>query len=518
MTVLVELIARLLIDIIYSWLRMFAALFISIGVSFFLGVFAARSSAGERIILPLVDVFQTLPILAFFPIVIFLIVGLLPGYIGINAAVIFLIITSMVWNIIFGVYESIKTMPKEFLEVAATYQLSTFQKLIKVYAPAALPRVAEQSVLSWSIGLFYLVTSEIFSAGNSRYEVQHGIGVALTSLAGTGQTLGYIIGIFIFILFVVGTRFLFFVPLQNYAYRYSRESTRKEGKRYHFDINESLIKRFSYLGTGLRKMPKSSRKSLSKSKGVKGNSSRFGFVLYPIIFAIILVSGYVLFEYPHILNQEAFVLLNLVTTFARVWSTFILFMIIAVPLSAYIVFIARSGQRYLAIIQILSSIPATIILPAIAYSLKNGELVAIAVFFLSGIWYVIFSAVGNLKNLNPEIMEVKKIFGIDRWKAWKNIYLKALLPGLVTGSVTAIAAEWNASIVAEYFTTTGITGSGSNVISTVGVGIGKLLDTALASGNFELMLLGLLNLTAMILLINTFIWKRLYRRVSNVYK
>ena len=125
---------------------------------------------------------------------------------------------------------------------------------------------------------------------------------------------------------------------------------------------------------------------------------------------------------------------------------------------------------------------------------------------------------GCLNSTYPEIMEVKKVFGVEKWKAWKNIYIKALLPGLVTGSVTAIAAEWNASIVAEYFTTTGIGGSGSGVISSVGIGMGKFLDLSLASGNFEMMLLGLLNLTAMILLINTFIWKRVYKRVSDVYK
>lgn len=518
MAALVGLLSGLIVDTIYSWLRMFAALFISIIISFFVGIFAARSRIGEKLILPLVDIFQTLPILAFFPIAIFLIVGFLPGYIGINAAVIFLVVTSMIWNIIFGVYEAIKTMPNEFLEIASTYHLGPLQRLTKIYAPAALPRITEQSILSWSIGLFYLVTSEIFSAGSATYEVHHGIGIALTGLASGGQTFGYILGIIIFILFVIGTRFLFFVPLQNYAYRYSRENYKKERKRYHFDINELFIKKVTYFGAGFAKRASQPKRHLIKKVGQEADKHPLKTILYPFVFLLILVSGYVLFKHPDIVAQESFVLLSLAATFVRVWGVFAIFMVIAVPLSAYIIFIAKHGQRYLALFQILSSIPATIILPAIAYSLKNGELVALSVFFLSGIWYVIFSAVGNLRGLNPEIMEVKKVFGVEKWKAWKNIYIKALLPGLVTGSVTAIAAEWNASIVAEYFTTTGIGGSGSGVISSVGIGMGKFLDLSLASGNFEMMLLGLLNLTAMILLINTFIWKRVYKSVSDVYK
>ena len=102
-----------------------------------------------------------------------------------------------------------------------------------------------------------------------------------------------------------------------------------------------------------------------------------------------------------------------------------------------------------------------------------------------------------------------------RQRARRRPGVGALLPGLITGSITAIAAEWNASIVAEYFTTTGI--SGSSVVSSVGLGIGKLLDISLGSGNLVLMLVALFNLTVMIILINTFVWKRLYRKVSSVY-
>jgi len=101
-------------------------------------------------------------------------------------------------------------------------------------------------------------------------------------------------------------------------------------------------------------------------------------------------------------------------------------------------------------------------------------------------------------------------------QAWKKIYIYAILPGLITGAVTGIAAEWNASIVAEYFTSTGI-GNGA-VLTSVSIGIGKLLDLSLDNGNMVLMLLALLNFTIMIVIINRLVWKRLFNRIEDIYK
>ena len=139
------LLLQLVLDTSVSWIRMFIALFFSIIVGLLFGIAANRSSLAEKILLPLFDILQTLPILAFFPFVILVVVATLPGVIGINAAVIFLIFTSMVWNIGFGAYEAIRTMPKEYAEAAEVFQLGPIAKLRKVLIPAAMPKVIEQS-------------------------------------------------------------------------------------------------------------------------------------------------------------------------------------------------------------------------------------------------------------------------------------------------------------------------------------------------------------------------------------
>ena len=518
-------IASILLDAAASWTRMFAALFLSIAISIIVGIYAAVSRRAERVVIPVVDVLQTLPILAFFPFVIYVFVFLLPGYIGINAAVIFLIITSMIWNIIFGVYESIKTLPTEFTELSSLYGLGFVDRLKKIFIPAAMPRVVSQSVLSWSIGLFYLVTSEIFSIGNSNYTVKYGIGVALSKLAFSGNYTGYLIGLTVFIIFVVATRFLFFRPLEKHFTRYSK-SSEPNGRsgalsilRYEMARVLHYVPHISHakFGAAVHAKP---RRVVAESTPRLRSRAVGRWIAMVLIVAVALLLSYVVFKYPVLLSYEYSAVTALVASFLRVWITFLLILVVAFPICVYLVFISKHRESYLTLFQIIASIPATILLPIIVLALSrypyHGELVAFSIFFLSGIWYIIFGVIAGSSNIPNEVEEVKRLWKVKGIKAWKSIYVGALLPGLITGSITAIAAEWNASIVAEYFTTTGI--SGSSVVSSVGLGIGKLLDISLGSGNLVLMLVALFNLTVMIILINTFVWKRLYRKVSSVYR
>ncbi len=524
---LLGLIITLAIDTAFSWVRMFAALAVSIVISIFVGIYAATHKYAEKIILPIVDILQTLPILAFFPFVIFIIVAAIPGSIGINLAVVFLIITSMIWNIIFGVYESIKVLPKEYGEISKLYGLSRIERFRKIYLPAVMPRVVEQSTLSWSIGLFYLVTSEIFSTGNSQYAVKTGIGAAIASPLITGSALAYGLALLVFIVFVIATRLLFFKPLEEYVVRYNRHTQQKPesraisyakvmgsfGSRIARRLNPQQLIRSS--GSAKTAMKKRGARSVREEGGIATIEKYGTAIKYAAVALIILGIAYVFITNPALMGYEATVLRALVYTFARVWFAFAIALLIGVPVSVYLIFLTRHSSKYLLLFQILSSIPATILLPAIVAGLKgtpyHGEITAVIIFVLGGVWYIIFSTMNMAKTLSPSIPEVKGIYGVKGADAWKKIYIRAIIPGLITGGITAIAAEWNASIVAEYFTV------GNNVAAQVGIGVGKLLDLSLSANNLTLMLLAVANITVMIILLNTFVWKKLYRSVSKMY-
>ncbi|MDE1871032.1 MAG: ABC transporter permease subunit [Candidatus Micrarchaeota archaeon] len=534
---LLGFVLSIIIDTSFSWVRMLVALFLSIAISMFVGIYAATNRTAEKVIIPVWDIFQTLPILAFFPFVILVVVSTLPGYIGINAAVVFLIITSMVWNITFGVYESIKMLPEEFNEVGRIFNLSPSDRLTKILIPASMPRVVEQSMLSWSIGLFYLVTSEIFSTGNSVYSVKHGIGVALTNLAISGSFTEYFIGIGVFIAFVIATRLLLFNYLKRRFTRHTVQEKRNKEEANRLDIAKAIgrIGPLGKVGMGalhrnivsIRNMfalpvvlPKRASRR-SPAQKIAEHSRDYRHLLY-IAAALIVI--YLLYVYrgslASLAGYEYEVLLSLGASMLRIWFAFAVIFAVALPLGVYLVFISRRSEMYLLAFQILASIPATILLPFIAISLRNApfhnELVAFIVFFLSGIWYMVFSIVSSRSTISPAVNEVRRIFDVKGRLAWKDIYVKALLPAMITGAITGIAAEWNASIVAERFTTN-VLGNG-NVITSVSIGLGRLLDVSLASGNIALMVLGLINLTIVIIVVNRFFWKRLYNRVLAPYK
>jgi NitT/TauT family transport system permease protein len=518
-------IASLLVDISFSWLRMLVALLISILLGLSIGIYAARNRLAEKVIMPIVDVLQTLPILAFFPFVILVIVGALPGYVGINAAVIFLIVTSMVWNIIFGAYEAVKTLPNEVLDVSKVYQLGGFGTLRKILLPASMPKVVEQSMLSWSIGLFYLVTSEIFSTASSTYTVKYGIGVALTNLALSGNYFEYAIGIVVFIIFVVLTRALLFAPLERLFSRYSEPTQARAESRF-----AGLVRRFRLHSTIRLHWPARGKAPERRYMAGKeaaapdiGEMHAHSMVARIALIVAVLLALALLYATGVInaqnLGYEYSVLVALAASFARIWFAFAVILLISVPVSIYLIFMSKHSSAYVTLFQVIASIPATILLPLIVLSFRSypmhDELVAFVIFVMSGLWYMIFSIMANRSYIQGSVLEVKRLFKVRGINAWKSVYLKAIVPGLITGGITAIAAEWNASIVAEQFTSTAI-GSGTPITS-VGIGMGKFLDVQLGAGHLWLMALALINLTAMIIIINRLLWKRMYGRVAKIY-
>lgn len=528
---LISLILLLIVDTSFSWLRMFIALFFSIIIGIFVGIYAATSETAAKVILPVVDVLQTLPILAFFPFVIFVVVSVLPGYIGINAAVIVLIITSMLWNIIFGVYEAIKTLPKEMLEIADLYKFSFTDKLRKIFIPASIPRIIEQSRLSWAIGLFYLVTSEIFSIGNAQYQVEYGIGVALVQL-GSLNIFYYLIGIGVFLVFLLATIFFFFAPLER---RFNRDEKPTDANVLGYRRAAalvSLIRRISYVeraksivvkgGTRIGKEGAVLVRNIRPVTVAKRDKRTYNTGIISAAIAVVIIAALLYYAFALGLFQyEGEILVALAASFARIWLAYLAILAVAIPLCVYLIFMSGNKAKHISLFQVLASIPATILMPIIVIGLKGvpygPNVVAFVIFFLSGIWYVIFSVMSNAGSLK-NLMEVKEVYGVRGKRAWKKIYLWAIMPGIITGSITGIAAEWNASIVAEYFTTSGISGTGSTVITSVGVGLGKLFDISLNSNNIGLLLLGMANMVVMIYIINVFVWKRLYRKISEFYK
>ncbi len=313
-----------------------------------------------------------------------------------------------------------------------------------------MPKVVEQSMLSWAIGLFYLVTSEIFSTGSAQYAVKYGIGSALAHLAFGGNLTAYAIGIGVFVVFVVFTRLVFFRYLEN---RFVKRAIR------HVRPSQLRLKAGAWVGGVERRFEVAGKIFGRKIKAIERNETkearrmhrinRNGSAIVLAVLVVVVVAAHLLVK--GVGAEELTVLYSMAFSLGRIWLAFAVTLAISVPLGIYIVFMAKREESYMTLFQILASIPATILLPAIVIGLKGvpygGELVAFFIFFLSGFWYMLFSIVSTKSSVQQSWVEAKQVFQVRGRNAWRYMYLKAILPGLITGGITAIAAEWNASIV-----------------------------------------------------------------------
>ena len=511
---------EIILDLAYSWTRMFIALILSILFSLVVGISAARNKRAEAIIIPLLDVFQSIPILGFFPIIILGVIAIAPSQIGIDLGVIILIFTSLAWNIAFGVYEAVKSIPQDYIELSQMPDVGVWRRITNLYIPSSLSRIAYNTETSWAVGLFYLISSEILSLGNATYAVKYGIGVAIISFANANDWTSYAYSIIALLVAVVVWQFVFLREFALWSERY-KFVEEPRGIR-----QDPLVRFYSWVN----------HKSISKlflyshSKGVtKFSSTLYRFrdgIKYSIV---ILVAIFVAFELGAswnlgiglptqlpdvgtIFSTEGGVVIALAYSFVRIWYVYFLCVLVGLPLGIAVSLNTKFYEGLTPIIETVASVPAPALLPAIAIVTHQGEVVAAIVIFLGMIWYIIFNVMAGIRSLPAELFELNSVFHISRAQAWRNVYLPAAATAFVTGSITAVGAAWNTLIVAEYFAV-----SGSTPITQVQAGIGKTIAIATNSGDLLTLTLAVLSMTSLIVAFNLVVWRRVYHYTTKRY-
>jgi NitT/TauT family transport system permease protein len=513
---------QIALDIVYSWSRMLIALILSIGFSLAVGILAARDKKAESIIIPLLDIFQSVPILGFFPIVILGIVALIPSVIGVNIGIIFLIFTSMSWNITFAVYESVKSIPQDYIDLSSIAGSTAWQRITSIYIPASLGRIAYNSQISWSVGLFYLVSSEILTLGSrnltQQYHIQ-GISIAMFGFINSGNTLGYAYAFVAFILAVIVWQFVFLREFALWAEKYKfveepRPVRRDPLLRFYSWVNHRSISKLFLLRQG----SEVNRLTSSISRFQRG--IKYAVLITLALFVAFEIGAYLISgqgssvrppSFSTIGIDEVNVLVGLAFSFLRVWYVYFLVVLVSVPAGIIIALNSKLYDTVSPVLQIVASIPAPMILPLLAiYVTKNGEAIAAIVIFLGMIWYIIFNVIAGIRSVPTELWELRREFRVSRFQAWRNVYLPAIAGAFVTGSITAVGAAWNTLIVAEYF----------QPYTQVSYGIGKVIDLADAqTPNADLITLTLavLSMTALIIAFNLTVWRRVYHYVTKRY-
>ena len=503
--------------------RMTAAYILSILFSLIYGRYAAYNRNAEKILMPLLDVLQSVPILSFLPVVLLSLSAILPIKIAAELASIVLIFTSQAWNLTFAWYQSLTTIPKDLREASNTFRLNTWLQFKKLELPFGTISLIWNSIMSWAGGWFFLMAAETFTVGSRDFRLP-GIGAYLQEAANQSNFLAILWGIGILILVIVGLDQFIWRPLLAWSDRFKVEMVENDNPptSWFYDLlkNANLVNKFQEKITkpisewiDVWLLNKFQAKSSGSYQQKKFNIKN----LLIVVFALILVYGIyqislILISIP-ILQWKSMGSGILMTTF-RVFIALLIALAWTIPVGVAIGTNQRLAAIVQPIVQVAASIPATALFPIFLLAIigiSGGLNIAAVLLMLLGTqWYLLFNIIAGASAIPQDLKYTATMMQMSRWQRWKTLILPSLFPYLITGAITASGGAWNASIVAEHVH------FGGETLQTTG--IGALISSATASGDYRLLLASTISMVVTVILINRLLWRRLYKIAENNYR
>ncbi len=529
----------------YSFGRMVAAYALSLIFALGYGFLAATRRSYERILLPILDLLQSIPILAFFPAALVLFVGLTGrgSFLGPNLASVFLIFTSMSWNMAFGVYESIKGIPGDLREASDSFGVSGWRRLRRLLFPATANSLVYNSILSWTGGWFFLVASEIIT-GPSINITLPGIGSLLFTAALSQNMPELAAGLIVLASLIVAMDLLLWRPLGSWAERFRYDQVPsgegaggpvpglRVGGRAAAWMARGFLSGMDRVRAPLASLQMATRRRLRPSPRPRerrwlrlvGYYALVGGVLVAAWLALLTIGVdlYRIFTGPisgGILSQIRLIPLAAVLSVGRLLAAYSISLAIALPLGIYLLR-HRFASRYgFPAIQIIASFPATALFPLFLVTLLGpiGPAGVSILFLVTGmIWYLFFNLYSGLRALPPDLDEAGRSFGLKGKQYARRLLLPGIFSSYITGSITAFGGGWNTLILAEYLQAPS---GGTPLLQQLG--LGDLINVGYYSslpGGLALMATALLSMVALVLTINAIIWKPLYRKAAERYR
>ena len=503
-------------------LRMFLALAASLVFACAFAAIAAKYRAAERVMVPLLDILQSIPILGFLSITVTFFIALFPGNLfGVECAAIFAIFTSQAWNMAFSLYQSLRTVPAELKEAAAVFQLSGWQRFWRLELPFAMPGLLWNMMMSMSGGWFFVVASEAISVSNQRILLP-GVG-SYIALAIEQKNLGAIawaiggmlVGITLY-------DQLFFRPLLAWADKFRFEEGSNEAAPSSWLL--TWMRRTERLGAlGDRAVQLLERSFTVFRRRFDGTSIRarqrrgsstLERAWDALIAAAVLIAVWQLIafiraevgwgEVLHVFVLGLYTLLRvlvLIAAAALVW----------VPVGIWIGMNPRIAGRLQALVQFLAAFPVNLVFPIVVVFIVKWQLnpsIWLSPLMVLGTqWYILFNVIAGASTIPTELRYAAQNLGLRGWLKWRRYLLPAVFPSFVTGAITASGGSWNASIVAEYVTW------GDTTLQAQG--LGSYIQHMTAIGDFPRIALGIGVMCVFVMAMNHFVWRRLYRMAED---
>ena len=516
-----------------SYYRMLAAYMAALIFSLIYGPMAASSQAAERVMLPTIDIAQSVPVVGFFPAAIYFFVAIAHGgRLGVELAAIFLIFTSMAWNMALGVYESVRTIPADSLEALEAFGATRWLRLRRLILPACVPKLVYNSILSWMAGWYFLIACEIITAGPAHYQLP-GLGSFLMSAADKGRSGEMIVGLLVLLAIIVLMDAIVWQPLSNWAEKFRYEFTASSEPMRSLGMLDAL----SAVGPGITRMIHWLLSPIFRSvRRAYRSTPPFNPGAHPLMLrAAHFARIGVLTSFAGLLVYAlADGMIALVRTLLEPWPAVSRLIPAAIGwsilrlLAAYLISLAwtvpcaiaasesqRFARRLTPIAEIIGSIPATALFPLIVVfviRVTGGMNLASILLILTGMqWYLLFNLLAGVSQIPADLKEAARAFGLSRFATWRKLTIPSMIPSLLTGSITAWGGGWNALILSEYFVYRGRT---YQVF-----GLGALLDHATyQAGSGVMILLTLLSMILVVVLLNRLVWRRFYDVATERYK
>ncbi len=513
---------------LYSLIRISVAYALSLAFALGYGYLAASSRRAEMVLVPLLDILQSIPVLSFLPGVMLAMVAIFPHkQIGVELGSILLIFTGQVWNIAFSFYSSLKTEPRELKEAARIYRFGHWQRFVQLDLPFSTIGLVWNSMMSVAGGWFFLMACEMFVLGDRDFRLP-GLGSFLQTAAGNGDTRAILWGLAAMVAVIVLLDQLVWRPVIVWADKFKFEQVESTSATPNTLLR--LIGRASFVIRAYRFVvhPITDWLTLTFAIGARRAAATFSAPrqdrtrrwLLGVLAAVILVGlGFAVFhagrELSDLRREDYLALLRSAAyTFLRVNAALLIGALWTIPVGVAIGSNPRLSRVAQPLAQLAASIPATALFPVILLfliKLRGGlEIAAMLLMLLGTQWYILFNVIAGAMAIPSDLKEAAHIFRFTDWNRWRHLILPAIFPYLITGMVTASGGAWNASIVAEYFHFQG------RIVSAPG--LGSTISRASDSGRFDVLLASTLVMATVVVLINRLLWRRLYRLASSRFK
>jgi len=506
--------------------RMFIALFFSFLFAFIVGTLAAKNKRAEKLLIPLIDILQSIPILGYMSISVTGFIALFPGSLwGPECAVIFVVFASQVWNMTLSVYQSMRTLPFDLIELTQIYRLSLWQRFWKLEVPHAIPGLLWNAMISMSAGWFFIVASEAISINHQSIFLP-GIG-AYIATAIEQKNLGAIgLAILTMLVVIVFYDQLFFRPLLAWSEKFRGGDAEDAQESWFLNLLQRTdwVKHLALKYAVFSNRIVNAKFLLKKAPAYKvhvmmeqpysliNNILWFGLIMILLISSALMTWKFIFHALPFSAVVETIFLGGV--TELRVLAAIILSSLIWVPIGIYVGMRPSLAKVFQPLSQILAAFPANLFFPVFVMCLLEFHLsmniFSVFLMMLGTQWYVLFNVIAGATMIPKELKFAAKNLQLKGWVKWKRFYLPAIFPFYVTGAITAAGGAWNASIVSEY-----VSWGHTTLIAT---GLGGYITQNTIEGHFPEIGLGVVVMSAWVVGINLFFWRKLYNYAEQRFR